>query len=108
MQIRSEHVTGFAVGIGAAAAGFYWYKKNQPAVDEFLRTHGIDLPSGGGSDRAAMTLEQLVFEKEALEDLIAEREYAMAQEQTVDEPQPAPQPAPAKPRKKTAAKKATS
>ncbi len=87
MQIRSEHVTGLIVGLGAAAAGFYYYKKNQPQVDAFLRKHGIDLPAGGGIDPAAMTIEQLIAEKETLEDLIAEREYAASQ--TPETPAPA-------------------
>ncbi len=76
MQINNEHVTGFVIGLGAAAAGYYFYKKNQPQVDAFLREHGIELPVTGGLEPHSMTLEQLVAEKEALEDLIAEREYA--------------------------------
>ena len=76
MQIKNEHVTGFVIGLGAAAAGYYFYKKNQPQVDAFLREHGIELPATDGQDLHSMTLEQLVAEKETLEDLIAEREYA--------------------------------
>lgn len=102
MQIRSEHITGFVVGIGAAAAGFYYYKKNQPQVDAFLRKHGIELPAGGAADTGSMTIEQLIAEKETLEDLIAEREYAASQ--AAAEAQPAPEPAKAAPRKKAAAK----
>lgn len=76
MQIKNEHVTGFVIGLGAAAAGYYFYKKNQPQVDAFLSEHGIELPAAAGVDPKSMTLEQLVAEKEALEDLIAEREYS--------------------------------
>jgi hypothetical protein len=79
MAFSSDHITGFAVGLGAAALGFYLYKNNQRQVDEFLRSHGIDLPAGGSLDTENMTLEDLVAEKERLEDLIAEREYAASQ-----------------------------
>ena len=44
MSINSNHVTGFVVGLGTAALGFYLYKKNQAIeVLEFLP----DLPFAG-------------------------------------------------------------
>jgi len=88
MAIKQEHMVGFAVGIGAAAAGYYLYRKNQAQVDQFLKEHGIDMPSPATVDAESLTLEQLVAEKERLEDLIAEREMDHA---------PAPSPEPAKP-----------
>lgn len=93
MAIQSQHVTGFVVGLGAAAAGFYFYKKNQHQVDAFLREHGIDLPACGTLEVENLTLEQLVAEKERLEDIIAEREYAASQEtpEPADEEAPKPQ-----------------
>jgi len=78
--VTSQHVTGFLVGLGVAAAGFYFYKKNQRQVDEWLRQQGISIAPGGGLDYGTMSLEDLVREKERLEDLIAEREHAAAQE----------------------------
>jgi len=80
IPVTSQHVTGFVVGLGVAAAGFYFYKKNQRQVDEWLRQQGISIDSGGGLEYSAMTLEELVREKERLEDLIAEREHAATQE----------------------------
>jgi hypothetical protein len=80
MAISSQHVTGFVIGLGAAAAGFYFYKKNQKRVDEWLREQGIELPVTSGGNYSALTLEELVREKENLEDLIAEREYAAAED----------------------------
>jgi hypothetical protein len=77
--ITSQHLTGFAVGIGAAAVGFYLYKQNQPAVDEWLRKQGINVPNASVRDYGALSIEELVAEKERLEDLIAEREYAAMQ-----------------------------
>lgn len=79
MNITSQHITGFVVGVGVAAVGFYAYKQNQTKVDDFLRKHGIPIPEQGGRDSASMTLEELVAEKERLEDLIAERQQAAAQ-----------------------------
>ena len=78
--ITTQHVTGFAVGLGVAAAGFYLYKKNQHQIDAWLRQQGIAVPTDAGRDYGPMTLEELVREKEQLEDLIAEREHAAAQE----------------------------
>jgi len=50
---------------------------------EFATTlweRGIELPTTSGSDYSAMTLEELVREKEDVEDLIAEREHAAAED----------------------------
>lgn len=86
MAVNSDHATGFAVGLGAAALGFYLYKKNQGMVDAWLRQQGISVPQSGGPDPDAMSLEDLMREKERLEDIIAERELG--------DHQPAEQPAP--------------
>jgi hypothetical protein len=80
MGINSEHVTGFAVGVGAAALGFYLYKKNQPIVDAWLQQQGIPVPQAAATNGASMSLEELMAEKERLEDLIAEREAAAKSE----------------------------
>ena len=80
-MVTSQHLTGFAVGLGVAAVGFYAYKKNQTAVDEFLRSNGIPVPDTGRTDPSSWTLEELVKEKEKLEDVIAERQHAAGQAQ---------------------------
>ena len=80
-NITSEHVTGFVVGLGVSALGFYLYKKNQTQVDDFLRRQGIQIPGQGGRNESSMTLEELIAEKEHLEDVIAEREL-VAREST--------------------------
>ena len=76
MNITSQHVTGFFVGVGAAAVGYYFYKNNQAKVDDFLRRQGVQIPERVLHDPATLSLEELVGEKERLEDLIAEREIA--------------------------------
>ena len=76
MAINSQHVTGFAVGIGASALGFYLYKRNQPKVDAFLGKYGVQLSSPMEKDPKSMTLKELILAKEELEDLIAEKEFA--------------------------------
>ena len=79
MNITSQHITGFAVGAGTAVVVFYVYKKNQAKIDDFLRRQGIQIPDRGGREPGKMSLEELVSEKERLEDLIAEREVAVEQ-----------------------------
>lgn len=74
MNINSNHVVGFAAGIVASAGGFYLYKKNQAQVDGWLRDQGIRVPSRASVAPESMSLEELVTEKERLEDLIATRE----------------------------------
>jgi hypothetical protein len=85
MAINSDHVTGFAVGLGAAAVGFYLYKKNQARVDDWLREQGVNVPAAASRDTASMSLEELTLEKERLEDLIAEREMAAGSESAPEE-----------------------
>ena len=48
-------------------------------MDAWLESQGIRLPGAGASDASALTLPELVRQKERLEDLIAEREYAAEQ-----------------------------
>lgn len=107
MGMKSEHLTGFAVGLGAAAAGYYLYLKNKTQIDQFLKEHGIDMPSGPVVDCASLSLEQLILEKERLEDIIAEREMSQpkteAPEQAARKKSTARKPA----SKKTATKKRT-
>jgi hypothetical protein len=74
MRFTEAHITGFIAGLGAAGLGFYLYKRNQDKVDAWLRKQGIKVPASRRRDPAAMNLEELVLEKEQLEDLIAERE----------------------------------
>ena len=74
MNINSNHVVGFAAGIVASAGGFYLYKKNQSLVDGWLRDQGIRVPNKALVDPESLSLEELVTEKERLEDIIAERE----------------------------------
>lgn len=76
MAITSDHLVGLAVGVGTAAAAYYLYKKNQSRVDDWLRQQGVNVPTSPNKEYAAMNLEELVLEKERLEDLIAEREMA--------------------------------
>ena len=81
MRVSSQHIIGFAAGVGTAAMGFYLYKKNQCKIDNFLRSHGIKIADSGAKNYDNLTLEELVTEKEKLEDLIAEREMAGQEEE---------------------------
>lgn len=73
-SIDSKYITGFAIGVGVSALAFYAYKKNQNSVDEFLRKQGINVKKQPSYDSSSMSLEELVLQKENLEDLIAEKE----------------------------------
>ena len=64
MAINAQHVTGFAVGIGVSALGFYLYKRNQLKIDAFLSQHGIQLSSALEKDPQSMTLKELIMAKE--------------------------------------------
>lgn len=72
--ITRDHVTGFVVGVGVAATGYYVYMKNKDKVDDFLSGYGIKMPENSTEDLRALTLEELLLKKEHLEDLIAEKE----------------------------------
>lgn len=74
MNINSNHMVGFAAGIVASAGSFYLYKRNQSLVDGWLRDQGIRVPNRASVDPESMSLEELVTEKERLEDIIAARE----------------------------------
>lgn len=78
MNINSNHLVGFAAGLAASAGAFYLYKKNQGLVDSWLRDQGIAVPSRATVDSGSMTLEELVVEKERLEDIIATLEMEKA------------------------------
>jgi hypothetical protein len=98
MAITSAHLTGFVVGLGVAAAGFYLYKMNQKQVDAWLESQGVQFPGASASDPSSLTLEELVRQKERFEDLIAEREYAAEQKpmaKTAESEARRPEPTPA-------------
>jgi hypothetical protein len=78
MSITSDHVTGLVVGLGVASLGFYLYKKNEAQINEWLRQQSIPFPFSGSpaKEQSGMSVEELLREKERLEDLIAEREAA--------------------------------
>lgn len=73
-SINKEYVTGFVVGIGVAATGYYLYMKNKDSVDNFLGNYGIQMPTTEEGKMNEFTLEELVLKKETLEDIIAEKE----------------------------------
>ena len=72
------NLSGFLMGAGVTAVGFYVYKKNQDRIENFLRDQGINVPMNSCRDFGQMELEELVSTKETIEDIIAEREMALA------------------------------
>lgn len=85
LGITKAHVTGFVVGVGVAATGYYVYMKNKDTVDAFLSKHGINVPTSTSDDIAEWTLEELLLRKEQIEDLIAEKELEVEQTQITAE-----------------------
>lgn len=75
-SVKKEHLVGAVVGIGAVAAGYYLYKKNQNKVDNFLRKQGINVKTSNTANYESMDLESLMTVKEHIEDLIAEKELS--------------------------------
>lgn len=73
---KKDYVTGFLLGVGVSAAGYYLYKKNQGKVDGFLKKQGIKIKTSDTNNFTEYDLEDLVETKEHLEDLIAEKELA--------------------------------
>lgn len=75
--ISRDHVTGFVVGVGVAATGYYIYMKNKDSIDQFLASHGIYIPQGESETLKDLSIEELVLKKESIEDLIAEKEMVI-------------------------------
>lgn len=79
LNVTKDHVTGFVVGLGVAAAGYYLYMKNKDKVDAFLAGYGIKVLEAPVENESESTLEELMLKKERLEDLIAEKEMDINQ-----------------------------
>ena len=73
MAITTDHFVGADVGIGVAAAGFYLCQKNRDKVDQFLRSHGMNIPVREDKPLASMSIEELVTPKDRVEDVLAAR-----------------------------------
>ena len=96
MPINNDHIVGFAAGVAVTAVALYWYDQNRDRVDDFLQTQGIGFgqpgapfggapqysppPGDGGTAGQAPTLEELMAQKERLEDMIAELMAQQAQQ----------------------------
>lgn len=87
MKITKDHGIGILIGLGVAAAGYYFYKQNKAKVDSFLREQGINVPTSNDTNYEAMSIEALTETKEHIEDLIAEKEAetAVVEEVVVEE-----------------------
>jgi hypothetical protein len=86
MSIKSEHIAGFALGLGVAAVGLVLYSTNRSCVHNFLNKCGICTGRGRTEEPGSMPLKELVAEKERLEDIIAEREMAAEVTESPEEP----------------------
>lgn len=85
LGVNRNHVTGFVVGVGVAATGYYVYMKNKDKVDSFLVKNGINVNTSNKEDLTTCTLEELLLKKEHIEDIIAEKEMEIEQNSTITE-----------------------
>jgi hypothetical protein len=99
MPVTNDHIVGFAAGVTVTAVAFYWYDQNRDRVDAYLRSQGVGVgqsagqwsappqygarPTAGAAGQEggtqAPTLEELMAQKERLEDMIAELMAAQAE-----------------------------
>ncbi len=80
--MNNDHVTGFVAGVACTAFAYYWYHNNKERIDEFLKAQELGLQGPLGSLNypgpaaeprdPSPSLEELMREKERLEDQIAE------------------------------------
>ncbi len=87
MFANNQLVKGILIGAGVSLAAFCVYKSNEEKVDQFLNRHGIHVKTCGNS-LESMSIEELMRQKEDIEDLIAEKEL-QDQSVTVNAPVPA-------------------
>lgn len=85
LGVNRDHVTGFVVGVGVAATGYYVYMKNKDKVDAFLIKNGINVNTAKTDDLSVLTLEELLLKKEQVEDIIAEKEMEIEQQPVITE-----------------------
>lgn len=89
MMVTNDHMVGFAAGAAVTALALYWYDQNRERVDQFLESQRMGLGQPGGSWPQAPqyapppasggqqpTMEELMAQKEQLEDMIAELQAA--------------------------------
>lgn len=85
--MNNDHLTGFVAGVGCTAFAFYWYVNNRERIEEFMKAQELGLQTApgfgfppvraavGANEAAAeqpIGLEELMLQKERLEDQIAE------------------------------------
>jgi hypothetical protein len=84
-MITNDHIVGFAAGAAATALALYWYDQNRDRVNQFLEAQRLGVGQPGAywppapqqpfqqpSGDQKPTLEELMAQKERLEDMIAE------------------------------------
>ena len=78
--MSKDHILGFVGGVACTAAAFAWYSQNREKVQEFLavqeKAMSFARPAAAGEPAQKPTLQELMAQKERLDDLIAE--YAAA------------------------------
>lgn len=78
MALNKDFLSGFISGTVVGAVGYRLYEQNSGQLQSLIQQKtqfGLPQPQQNGEDnQAAPTIEELVAQKERLEDLIAEQE----------------------------------
>ena len=88
MITNNQLVKGILIGAGVSLVAFCAYKSNEEKVDAFLNRHGIKVKTPGTS-LESLTIEELMRQKEDIEDLIAEKEMQVQSVTVCAQPVPA-------------------
>jgi hypothetical protein len=85
-MFTNDHLVGFAAGAAVTALALYWYDQNRERVDQFLQAQRLGVGQPGpywpqapqpqyapqSGDDQKTSVEELMAQKERLEDMIAE------------------------------------
>jgi hypothetical protein len=83
-MFTNDHLVGFAAGAAVTALALYWYDQNRERVDQFLQAQRLGVGQPGSywpqapqyapqpGDDQKPSVEELMAQKERLEDMIAE------------------------------------
>jgi hypothetical protein len=76
MGLKIDHLAGFVLGVGVTAFALAVYAKNRGGLAALTRRLGGKPTKTADTDYEDKSLDELVREKEHLEEMIADRELA--------------------------------
>lgn len=84
--MNNDHFTGFVAGVACTAVALHWYSNNRERIEEFMKAQELGMQAPGlefssfrrpakaaqETSETPLTLEELLLQKEQLDDKIAE------------------------------------